>query len=357
MSSKRLHELDGLRGIAALWVVFYHFWGAIQERDVDWVPDWVGSFFKAGFSGVDIFFVLSGFVIMHSVSNARADVGFIPNFILRRSVRIDPPYWSAIAIAIVLMMLKNEFFSAESVTIPSISTVIAHVFYLQDILELQAISSVFWTLCLEFQFYLIFAFIFFAYMKMNEIKKRVAEKYLIAFGIIFCFLSPILRFSSIDLIVPGTIFPYAYEFILGVMAYFWVKGALGNQLMFLAVLCSTVSTIYFTSVYYALVPILVISILFFSSRSDALSWMRSGGMLFLGRISYSLYLTHASVGWVSLSLMMHLASEYNNNVLTVFIFITGVVFSLVFATILYLLIEEPSKKLSKRFGARSVASQ
>lgn len=56
-AGKRLYELDGLRGVAALWVGLYHFWGAIQKRDTDWVPESVFEFFEAGFFGVDIFFV------------------------------------------------------------------------------------------------------------------------------------------------------------------------------------------------------------------------------------------------------------------------------------------------------------
>jgi peptidoglycan/LPS O-acetylase OafA/YrhL len=357
VSSKRLHELDGLRGIAAMWVVFYHFWGAIQERDVDWVPEWIGNLFKAGFLGVDIFFVLSGFVIMHSVSNAGASIGFIPRFMLRRSVRIDPPYWGAIALAIILMFLKDQFFPASDVTIPSISTVIAHLFYLQDILELKAISSVFWTLCIEFQFYLIFCFTFFLYINLDDFKKRIFVRFCLVISIIFCFVSPVLRFSSLDFPVPGTIFPFAYEFIIGVMAYFWIQGTLSGRIIFGALLASVIPTIYYMPLYYALTPVLVLGILFLSSKGDALSWMRSKIMLFLGRISYSLYLIHASVGWVSLSLMMHFSGQKNNEFLTVFIFIAGVVFSIAFATIFNFLLETPSKNFSKKFRVGKVASQ
>jgi peptidoglycan/LPS O-acetylase OafA/YrhL len=101
----RVAELDGLRGIAALWVVFYHLWGAIERREIDWVPSLVSEFLRAGWLGVDIFFMLSGFVITHSVANIRVTLTFIPKFILRRSVRIDPPYWAAIGLAIAFMML------------------------------------------------------------------------------------------------------------------------------------------------------------------------------------------------------------------------------------------------------------
>mgnify|MGYP001178565260 CR=1 FL=1 len=349
MKSKRLYELDGLRGIAALWVGLHHFWGAIQQREVGWVPEWVGNFFDAGFLGVDIFFVLSGFVIMHSVSSAKVDSGFVPRFILRRSVRIDPPYWCAITIAIILMFLKNEFFPAEKVEIPSASAVIAHIFYLQDLLEIPAISTVFWTLCLEFQFYLIFSVFYYIYVRMSRSKQQHTTTYLLIFAIFTCVVSPTFRFSSTDFVVPGTILPYAYEFALGVLCYFWAQGNIGHRVIVLAVSCAAVTTAFYRPVYYIFVPLAVLIILYLSKKTSSISWLKARVMLFLGKISYSFYLTHASVGWVSLSFMMYIASNQKSDALTFLILVAGIAISVIFSAIFYSIIEEPSIKLSRRF--------
>jgi peptidoglycan/LPS O-acetylase OafA/YrhL len=201
---QRVIELDGLRGIAALWVVFYHLWGAIQERNVDWVPGAISGFLHAGWLGVDIFFVLSGFVITHSVANIRVTPTFVPKFILRRSIRIDPPYWAAIGLAIAFMILKNTFFPAASVPLPSFMEIVAHIFYLQDLLGFGNISSVFWTLCLEFQFYLIFGIVYHFYNSLGESAKRRYSLVLLLSGMAFCGLSPALRFSSFNLPFQGT---------------------------------------------------------------------------------------------------------------------------------------------------------
>lgn len=350
----RLSELDGLRGVAAIWVGLYHFWGAIQKRDVDWVPELFEDFFEIGFFGVDIFFVLSGFVIMYSVSGTKIDRKFVPRFMLRRSIRIDPPYWCAIVIVIILMLLKGHFFRAEAVELPSVTSVIAHFFYLQDLLEFKAISSVFWTLCLEFQFYLFFSFIYYFYCKANHSWRKILGKCFVIVGLIFCFVSPIFRFSSMDLILPGTILPFAYEFILGVYAYFWIKGDVGNRVIFLAIALSAASTVLYKPLYYPLIPLFSVMFILLSSRTNIFFWMRSKIMLFLGRISYSFYLTHASIGWVSISLMMHISSRYEGEGVTAIIFLAGILTSIIFSTIFYKMIESPSMLVSKKFKLRVV---
>ena len=63
------------------------------------VPAPLETALKLGFVGVDIFFVLSGFVIAYSVREARITPRFLGRFALRRSIRLDPPYWITIAIA------------------------------------------------------------------------------------------------------------------------------------------------------------------------------------------------------------------------------------------------------------------
>jgi peptidoglycan/LPS O-acetylase OafA/YrhL len=93
-SGNRFVMVDSLRGIAALWVVFYHAYeGHHMTRLAEYLPTFVVTVIANGDLGVAIFFVLSGFVIAHSVSRQTVDVRFMGRFILRRSVRLDIPYW------------------------------------------------------------------------------------------------------------------------------------------------------------------------------------------------------------------------------------------------------------------------
>ncbi|WP_370232336.1 acyltransferase family protein [Marinobacter nauticus] len=348
-TSRRVTELDGLRGIAALWVVLYHLWAAVARRDVDWLTSAVGEFFHAGWLGVDIFFVLSGFVITHSVTKTRVTSAFIPRFILRRSIRIDPPYWAAIILAIFFMVLKNLLFPSESVVVPSAQVVIAHIFYLQNLLELGNISSVFWTLCLEFQFYIFFAISYYFYSFLGQENKKRVSYILLITGIAACFFSPILRFSSFNFPLPGTIFPYAYEFILGIIAYHCSKGRIGYKYLIFSVLGSVVVTSMFKPFYYGVVPLLTLLVIYVASEGKRILVLNVRSVQFLGKISYSLYLTHAVVGWVVISLLSYLLEDYQSKAVTVLIFFSGMSSSILFAFLFFKIIEYPSLAFSKRF--------
>src|SRR5689334_15625966 len=93
-ASGRFLFVDALRGFAALGVVIFHF----TEADhipllASALPAWVVLILNHGNLGVPVFFVLSGFVIAHSVHSERVTMPFAAKFMLRRSLRLDPPYW------------------------------------------------------------------------------------------------------------------------------------------------------------------------------------------------------------------------------------------------------------------------
>jgi hypothetical protein len=87
--------IDALRGIAAFSVACYHItrwsYGSLQEPASDFIPSILQVWFDHGWVGVQVFFVISGFVIAYSVRNARITPGYLANYVLRRSIRLDPP--------------------------------------------------------------------------------------------------------------------------------------------------------------------------------------------------------------------------------------------------------------------------
>ena len=119
-----------------------------------WAPvDWIA---RNGFVGVEIFFVISGFVIALSVSKGAPTPAYFGRFVLRRSIRLDPPYWTAILLELLLLHLTLRLFAGHPVTLPSTAQLVSHVFYLQDLLGYGNIVPIFWTLCYEIQFYAFF---------------------------------------------------------------------------------------------------------------------------------------------------------------------------------------------------------
>ena len=156
-ATPRLLFIDGLRGVAATAVLlfhiatsdfFHHFPGMVQPINK--------LFLHTGYLGVEIFFVISGFVIAYALRNAQINAPYTRTFLIRRSLRLDPPYWAAIAATLLVCALLTRLFHATTYGTPSPSTLLAHVFYLQGILGKPQILVVFWTLCYEIQFYLLY---------------------------------------------------------------------------------------------------------------------------------------------------------------------------------------------------------
>ena len=84
----RIVFLDGLRGIAVVAVVIFHIWNNAGLTEVEKsCPRLINAAFMTCGNGVEIFFVISGFVIAYSVRHARVTPGYLLNYALRRSVR------------------------------------------------------------------------------------------------------------------------------------------------------------------------------------------------------------------------------------------------------------------------------
>lgn len=145
--SSRLHSIDALRGIAALAVAWFHLTNSYPSGPVRWS----GSY---GWLGVEMFFVISGFVIPYSLYGADYRVEQFPRFMLRRFLRIEPPYVVSILCVIVLGYLSAAapgFHGAP----PQYSfwQIVAHLFYLVPFTHFSWVNVVYWSLFFEFLFY------------------------------------------------------------------------------------------------------------------------------------------------------------------------------------------------------------
>ncbi len=102
-SSNRVPELDGLRGLAILLVLICHYVGNATHAPLGFVLDHVFTVMSVGWSGVDLFFVLSGFLIGGILLESRDSPRFFQTFYIRRIHRILPIYylWILLYIAVV----------------------------------------------------------------------------------------------------------------------------------------------------------------------------------------------------------------------------------------------------------------
>lgn len=113
------------------------------------------SFCAWGRYGVAVFFVISGFVIPFALHRAKYQPKEFGRFLLRRVVRLHPPYLATIALVLAiehaLPLLPGFHGAVEPV---SVIGLLAHVFYLNDLVGLPWLQLVFWTLAIEVQYYL-----------------------------------------------------------------------------------------------------------------------------------------------------------------------------------------------------------
>src|ERR1700676_2657702 len=101
----RMALVDGLRGFAALWVTAHHFYFALGPTLPSFWPGLVQNIVSLGNHGVDVFFVLSGFVIALSIYRSRINGPYVGIFAIRRSLRLDPTYWTVIGLTCVTTLV------------------------------------------------------------------------------------------------------------------------------------------------------------------------------------------------------------------------------------------------------------
>ena len=103
----RIPELDGVRGLAILMVLFYHI-ARLNPATVD-LPIFktILRVAEMGWAGVDVFFVLSGFLITSILLRTKSGTGYFKKFYARRILRIFPLYYTTITIIFLFIPLFN----------------------------------------------------------------------------------------------------------------------------------------------------------------------------------------------------------------------------------------------------------
>ena len=291
----RLAFADGIRGLAALWVVLFH---ASKGGHVDHLmavlPGWFNSLvFDWGHLGVALFFVLSGFVMMHSVRGFAFDAGTGRRFMLRRLLRLTPPYYAAIAFVIGYVALKAAVHH-QPAPVPRAGAVVAHLLYLQDILSQDTISIVFWTLCIEIQFYIAFTLLMLA---RHHAGRRWGERKATLVALAGAALVGLPWAFGILLfpLYPGGFLSFWYCFMLGVLVSAQAEGR-ALRVVFFGFVALLVAAGAVTGSGVAWASLAGTALIYVGTRSAWLDRMLNlRALQYLGLVSYSLYLTHNQI--------------------------------------------------------------
>lgn len=281
--NERFEELDALRGIAALVVIFFHF--------TLWRPE--AEFgFKYGTTGVDLFFIISGFVIFNSLNNVKS----ISDFIINRISRLYPTYWTCVTFSFVLIII-NSIYQHRSI---SFVQYIGNMTMFQYYIGIKDIDGPYWTMIVEMVFY-ISILPFFYFKKLQYFKKTgllVSVSLVIS---IFLFDEKILKslffyfplFQFLPLFLAGLVFyKLKTEIELLKVNYVYLIICLVCQILLFQF--SGRSNGFINQKEYSIILALffMIFILFVNNKMKIVI---NKGTLFFGKISFAMYLIHQKI--------------------------------------------------------------
>jgi peptidoglycan/LPS O-acetylase OafA/YrhL len=356
-SSTRIPFIQGLRGLAVSLVVLYH----------------AGFLFNGGFIGVDIFFVISGFVIGQSLSRelAQSDKVSWSHFFFRRARRLIP----ALSLTLVITVIAYwVLFGAESVaaltkSLTSGSLFVSNFYFFLERGYVDLASDPLrnlWSLSVEEQFYFVLPIIFLVAGFRSSSKSQVLRKLLlIGFAVLaISFISNIilvnysLSFSVPQFLLPGRFaffspFTRAWEFLVGLLLALSSKSLVSKFFFQLAGSLSVAGLIFAAwwldswqpfPGWFALPVVVASAVLMLNS--DQKTWftklLSTRPFVYLGDISYSLYLLH----WPYLVIAKQKFGDEDRVVLA------AVLLSILSSIVMYQFVENPFRR--KSWGNRKV---
>lgn len=280
----RISALDGLRGIAALAVVIYHYGYRFPEI----YPDegdpiaavWIGQF------GVQLFFVISGFVIFLSLQDAT-----IRRFATSRFIRLYPIYWVCIAVTTVTVAV----FGLPGREV-SWSDTLVNLTMLQRYFNVPAVDGAYWTLAAELAFYVQVGALFF----IGALRRRHVTTTLYAWLVASVVVLSTDQFvpvgayrQAVAVLTPGVI--WLPLFIAGIAFFLVWDGNRKLPTVLLPVACVAAMALQGSQLTLATVGVFAVFIV--SLRTSVVTSLGRAAV-YLGEISYVLYLLHQNVGYV-----------------------------------------------------------
>ncbi|RAG84688.1 acyltransferase [Streptacidiphilus pinicola] len=349
----RLYVLDGLRLVAALGVLSWH-WMGVQR----WPDIWHGTtahlmpaghaLGSYGWLGVELFFLISGFVICMSCWGRS-----VGDFVTSRVTRLFPAYWVAVLLTSAVLYFAPHRWGNDT-SRPSLMRVLTNLSMAHAPLGVNDIDAVYWTLWIELRFYIIFGVV----VAMGLTYRRV-----LAFCGVWGFLSLIsasVNFPLLDAVVQSQ---YSWYFIAG-MAFFLMY-RFGQNLLLWGIVG-----------FCWLMALNRITIMLHTNEYGAghpLSWKLAAGVVTLsfalvglaavgafnrinwrwltvaGALTYPLYLIHQEIGFELITRLSRYLPPYPTVAVSLAIMLTV-------AYALHRLVERPFAPLLKRGLAASFAA-
>jgi peptidoglycan/LPS O-acetylase OafA/YrhL len=327
---KHIGVLDPIRGLAALAVCVYHFTNGNEA----FLPsgDPLRRLGYYGHYGVEAFFVVSGFVIPYSQLARNHRLADFGPFMVRRLKRLEPPYLTCVALSLGLAFLSTMspgFRGSIGDALPSLPQLAAHVAYANAFLGFKWINPVFWTLAIEFQFYILMAC---AFQLVAHSSKQVR----------LTTTACLAGFAWLGNGMPSCIPHWLPVFLIGITTFQAVAGLLsaGAAILLVALIGGGFASLLGAwSVGVAVATALAILCCARVRMPQWISPVASAGV-----ISYSLYLLHVPIGMRVINASMRFLDStlVRYAVVTVALFV-----SIASAWLFWRLVEKPSAAWAK----------
>ncbi|MGI5228266.1 acyltransferase family protein [Actinoallomurus sp. CA-142502] len=336
----RLRELDVLRFVAAAVVMLHHYTGVPA-------PEWPGGnarrifpglapFTRYGFLGVELFFLISGFVILLSAWGRRPG-----DFMVSRFLRLFPAYWVGVVLSLAAYLAFDSWVSFGPNTDGPLKRFLPNLTMLQEGVGSQRMEVVYWTLYVELHFYVLIALFTWWGITFNRC---------VAFMTGWLMFSVFALESGENFLKVVLLWRYAPFFVAG-MGFFLIYRYGSNIIVWLLIALSWALGCYYDvkynfpdftaaphSLYIIPAGVTVVFAVMALVATHRLSWLRWRGLTVLGLLTYPLYLVHQTVSRTFVPRLLPHMGRWE--VLAVLI-----VTALVASYLIHVLIERPAQRL------------
>lgn len=290
----RLRGLDGLRFVAAFAVLGYHFtgialktWGVIPAVKFPTLQHVT----RYGFIGVELFFMISGFVILMTAYGRKLE-----DFVASRASRLFPAYWAAVIITVILQQLWHGGRGT------GLMDAAVNLTMMQGAFDVSPVQGAFWTLWVELKFYLLMG----VFVLIGITRRRV-----IAFALIWPVLAQLADVTDTKLL-NSLLFPtYAPFFAVGMLLYLIYRDR-GDIVAWLGVGLNLIWCLQYVTDYadraselvkrpvsptVLAIIVLVMVVLIWAVSSGPLASLDWRWLTVVGGLTYPLYLIHVQFGF------------------------------------------------------------
>ncbi len=313
---KQLGHIESLRALAALMVLVFHFLSFSGVNGFLVANETIRDYSRFGAQGVELFYIISGFVIYYSLTNTDSGIYSYFTYLLKRFARIFPPFLGTLALICLVAVIWKGVYAYSAKQILENATLTVDLFR-----DSEWMNPIFTTLKVEFLFYLVIGILVMV-MRKNVLSYSV---------VLFSALGSVFFFHSIDII-------HNIPFFAAGIACSEIFKSRNLLINYVILACSLV-------VLGVIFPMEDIGVLFIGVSLILWIKIQSGWLEWVGQFSYSLYLTHGLAGGLFLFFVENEKYLDLNNWLSVFL--TAAV-AIAFAYGYYLIIEKRSISWSKK---------